>query len=152
MLTTRKATVEDAGLITRHRKAMFAGMRDAAESVLAEMARHFDAWVRRMISEDKYVGWIISDGDRAIASTGLLVLDWAPHYLDPTGEHRGYILNVFVEPEYRRRGLALEPTKSAWRRLDAEACTWWLYMRRRKGNPFTRGWGSRSATRCCTPS
>jgi ribosomal protein S18 acetylase RimI-like enzyme len=33
-------------------------------------------------------------------------LDWAPHYLDPVGEQRGYVLNVFVEPEYRRRGLA----------------------------------------------
>ena len=32
--------------------------------------------------------------------------DWAPHYLDPTGEQRGYVLNVFVEPEYRKRGLA----------------------------------------------
>ena len=59
-----------------------------------------------MLAEDKYVGWITSDGDRVIASAGLLVLDWAPHYLDPTGEQRGYVLNVFVEPEYRRRGLA----------------------------------------------
>ena len=111
MLTTRRATVEDAELITRHRKAMFADMRDAPEPRLEEMARHFQPWVRRMIAEDKYVGWITSDGDRVIASAGLLVLDWAPHYLDPTGEQRGYVLNVFVEPEYRRRGLALELTK-----------------------------------------
>jgi hypothetical protein len=39
MLTTRRATTEDAGLITLHRKAMFADMRDAPETVLAEMAR-----------------------------------------------------------------------------------------------------------------
>jgi ribosomal protein S18 acetylase RimI-like enzyme len=106
MLTTRKATVDDADLITRHRKAMFADMRDAPESVLNEMALHFEPWVRRMLTSDKYVGWIISDGDRDIASAGLLVLDWAPHFLDPAGEQRGYVLNVFVEPEYRRRGLA----------------------------------------------
>lgn len=106
MLVTRKATVEDAALITRHRKAMFADMRDSPEPVLEEMARNFEPWVRRMLGEERYAGWVTSDGDRTIASAGFLVLDWAPHHLDPTGDKRGYILNVFVEPEYRRRGLA----------------------------------------------
>lgn len=106
MLTTRRATLDDAELITRHRKAMFADMRDAPESVLDEMARYFEPWVRRMLAEEKYAGWIISDGDHDIASAGLLIIDWAPHFLDPTSKQRGYVLNVFVEPEYRRRGLA----------------------------------------------
>ena len=106
MLRTRKATVDDVELITRHRKAMFADMRNAPEPILEEMARHFEPWVRRMIAEEKYAGWIIADGERDIASAGLLLLDWAPHFLDPAGEQRGYVLNVFVEPGYRRRGLA----------------------------------------------
>ena len=96
----------DVALITRHRVAMFADAGSAPDPVLAEMARHFEPWVRRRIAEDKYAGWITSDVDRPIASAGLLVLDWAPHYLDPIGEQRGYILNVFVEPEYRGQGLA----------------------------------------------
>jgi GNAT superfamily N-acetyltransferase len=106
MMTTRRATVADSETITRHRKAMFLDAASAPESVLEEMGRNFAPWVRRMLLDDKYVGWIITDGDRAIASAGFLRLDWAPHYLDPTGEQRGYVLNVFVEPDYRRRGLA----------------------------------------------
>ena len=111
MLTTRRATVNDAELITRHRKAMFADMRDAPEPVLDEMARNFEPWVRRMIAEEKYVGWITSDGKAAIGSAGLLLLDWAPHFLDPACDQRGYILNVFVEPEFRGRGIAKALTK-----------------------------------------
>jgi hypothetical protein len=42
MLATRRATVEDSELIMRHRKAMFAEMRDAAETVLEEMGRSFE--------------------------------------------------------------------------------------------------------------
>lgn len=106
MLTTRRATIEDSNLITRHRRAMFADMRNASEAVLEEMAHNFEPWVRRMISEDKYAAWVTSDSDRAVASAGLLILDWAPHPLDPTCGHRGYILNVFVEPEFRGRGIA----------------------------------------------
>lgn len=111
MLEIRSATAQDAELITRHRKAMFADMRDAAEPILNKMAHNFEPWVRRMLSDGKYAGWITTDGERTIASAGLLILDWAPHILDPAGEQRGYILNVFVEPEYRRRGLAQMLTK-----------------------------------------
>ena len=93
-------------MITRHRKAMFADMRHAPEPVLDEMARNFEPWVRQMIAEEKYAGWITSDGERAVGSAGLLILDWAPHFLDPRCDRRGYILNVFVEPEYRGRGIA----------------------------------------------
>jgi ribosomal protein S18 acetylase RimI-like enzyme len=85
---------------------MFADMRDAAETVLEEMGRNFEPWVRRMIAENKYSGWITDDGGRPVGSAGLLILDWAPHFLDPRCDKRGYILNVFVEPEYRGRGIA----------------------------------------------
>jgi len=54
---------------------MFADMRDAAETVLEEMAQNFEPWVRRMIAEDKYAGWITRDDERAIGSAGLLILD-----------------------------------------------------------------------------
>ena len=85
---------------------MFADMRDAAETVLEEMAQNFEPWVQRMIAEDKYAGWITRDDEREVGSAGLLILDWAPHFLDPRCGQRGYILNVFVEPEYRGRGIA----------------------------------------------
>ena len=68
-------------LITRHRKAMFADMGRAEDAVLEEMTRKFEPWVRRMLAEEKYAGWVTSDGERAIASAGLLILDRAPHYL-----------------------------------------------------------------------
>jgi ribosomal protein S18 acetylase RimI-like enzyme len=105
-METRAATVIDAALITQHRKAMFASMGSAEEPVLNEMSRNFEPWVARMLAEGKYFGWITNDAARPVASAGLLILDWAPHYLDPAGEFRGYLLNVFVEAEYRKRGLA----------------------------------------------
>ena len=85
---------------------MFAAMGRTQESILDAMSRNFEPWVERMIAEGKYSGWITEDEGRPVASAGILVLDWPPHPLDPTGVERGYLLNVFVEPEYRRRGLA----------------------------------------------
>jgi GNAT superfamily N-acetyltransferase len=106
MLETRAATIADAALITAHRRAMFSAMGSGTPESLEEMSRHFEPWVIPRLADGRYLGWITLDGDRPMASIGLLLLDWPPHALHPGSAERGYILNLFVEPEYRRRGLA----------------------------------------------
>ncbi|HWE85635.1 MAG TPA: GNAT family N-acetyltransferase [Terracidiphilus sp.] len=106
MLATRHAILADAALIAAHRRAMFAAMGAAAQDVLDEMTRNFHPWLLPRLVDGRYMGWITEDGGHAIASAGLLLLDWPPHPLHPAGSLRGYILNVFVDPGYRRRGLA----------------------------------------------
>ncbi|MCY1312699.1 Acetyltransferase (GNAT) domain protein [compost metagenome] len=46
------------------------------------------------------------DDAQPVAAIGLMNLDWPPHPSHPNLDQRGYVLNVFVEPAYRRRGLA----------------------------------------------
>lgn len=85
---------------------MFVDAGRADNQVLGLMSRNFEPWVAKMIAEEKYFGWLTVDGDRVVAGAGLLLLDWPPHPLDPRSTQRGYLLNVYVEPEYRRRKLA----------------------------------------------
>jgi GNAT superfamily N-acetyltransferase len=115
MLHTRKAAPDDAALIAAHRKAMFVAMGGMEETVLETMRQNCEPWLRRMIAGGKYFGWIISDDETPIASAGLLLLDWPPHPLDPAGERRGYLLNVFVEFAYRRHGLAKQLVEECMR-------------------------------------
>ena len=100
------AVPEDAALIAGHRKAMFAAIGGTQESVLETLRRNCVPWLERMMVDGKYFGWITFDDERPVASAGLMLMDWPPGPFDPVGEIRGYILNVFVEPEYRGRGLA----------------------------------------------
>jgi ribosomal protein S18 acetylase RimI-like enzyme len=106
MLKTRPATAADAPLITHHRRRMFvdAGRRD--DQRLELMAQAHEPWVAQAITDGKYLGWLSEDDGKVIAGAGLLLLDWPPHPLDPQSSTRGYLLNVYVEPEYRRRRLA----------------------------------------------
>jgi len=104
----RTADTTDAALISAHRRAMFAEIHTLDESVMTALERRSVSWTERMIREGKYYGWIATEAGRSVASAGLLILDWPPHPFDPEGELRGYLLNVFVEPEYRKRGLAHE--------------------------------------------
>lgn len=104
----RAAETTDAALISAHRRAMFAEIQMLDESVLSVVERRTVAWTQRLMREGKYFGWIATGAGRPVASAGLLILDWPPHPFDPEGERRGYLLNVYVEPEFRKRGLARE--------------------------------------------
>lgn len=102
----------DLDLICRHRESMF---RDSgrSEAIIAEMRAPFRAWLAPRLADGRYFGWAVVDEGRDVAGLGMMVIDWPPHPSHPHQSERGYVLNVYVEPEYRRRGLA--------RRLMAEA-------------------------------
>jgi GNAT superfamily N-acetyltransferase len=110
MPTTRTVTEADAALITAHRRAMFAAISasgpDPHDATLDAMSRAFEPWVKARIAEGKYLGWVVEENGRVAGSAGLLIVDWPPHPFHPESSQRAYLLNVFVEPEFRKRGLA----------------------------------------------
>lgn len=106
MLTTRPATAADASLITLHRRRMFVDAGRQDNQLLELMAQTHEPWVAKAIDEGRYLGWLTEDQGHVVAGAGLLLLDWPPHPLDPRSTERGYLCNVYVELEYRRRRLA----------------------------------------------
>ncbi|HEY1239859.1 MAG TPA: GNAT family N-acetyltransferase [Bryobacteraceae bacterium] len=90
----------------KHRRAMFFDMGRRDEAWLDEVAGSFLPWVRQRLETGEYQAWFALAPDGTVAAgAGLWFLDWFPHRLD-RGSLRGYLLNVYTEPEYRRRGLA----------------------------------------------
>ncbi len=85
---------------------MFLAMPSPNEAVLEQMSRAFEPWVKEKLAQGAYLGWIAEAEGRVAGSTGMLLVDWPPHPLSPNSNQRGYLLNVFVESEFRRRGLA----------------------------------------------
>jgi ribosomal protein S18 acetylase RimI-like enzyme len=87
---------------------MFEAMGRGTEAVRAEMGRNFAEWLAPRLADGRYLAWITRDAGQPVASAGLMLLDWPPVPHDPAGTTRGYLLNIFVGPAYRRRGLAQE--------------------------------------------
>lgn len=107
MLATRAATAADAAVITRHRRRMFVDAGRSDNRVLDVMEEHFQPWVISQLQSGTYMGWFaLDDTGEVIGGSGLMILDWPPHPLDPTSDHRGYLLNVYVEPPHRRKHIA----------------------------------------------
>lgn len=104
-LSVRPAEAEDAVTIVAHRRAMFFDMGYRDTAWLDEMAAAFLPWLRRALQAGDYLGWFAMTADGSVAAgAGLWLLDWFPVRSGPL--RRGYILNVYTESPYRRRGLA----------------------------------------------
>jgi GNAT superfamily N-acetyltransferase len=104
-LTSRALTPHDLEMICEHREHMFLEAGGDPET-LKIMTEHFRPWLQPRLADGRYYGFALLDADRPIAAIGLMSIDWPPHPSHPTDDQRGYVLNVFVEPSHRRRGLA----------------------------------------------
>ncbi|HYA18292.1 MAG TPA: GNAT family N-acetyltransferase [Bryobacteraceae bacterium] len=103
--STRAITPADLDTICHHRDAMFRDM-GTREEILAPMRQGFRAWLEPKLGAGTYLGWIVEHEGAPIAGVGMFILDWPPHIWHPTDDRRAYILNMYVEPEHRGKGLA----------------------------------------------
>jgi GNAT superfamily N-acetyltransferase len=102
----------DLDLICRHREQMFLESGRPPDLVAA-MAEPFRTWLEQRLADGRYFGWLIEEDGIPIAGIGMMEIDWPPHPLHPSDARRGYVLNVYVEPPFRRRGLARKLMETA---------------------------------------
>lgn len=103
--TLRRLEPGDREMVCRHREAMFLEAGGDAQN-LRRMTQHFRPWLAPRLADGRYYGFVVLEGDAPAAAIGLMSIDWPPHPAHPEVDQRGYVLNVYVEPAYRRRGLA----------------------------------------------
>ena len=64
------------------------------------------AWLARALADGSYRHWLALDSSGRIAGGGgVLLCPWPANPKDPCTE-RAVILNVYTEPEFRKRGIA----------------------------------------------
>jgi len=103
-MQARVVNSRDLEIICRHREQMF---REAGreEKALAPMTATFRNWLRPRLLDQTYFGFFLVNNEDVIAGIGLMEIDWPPHPAHPLQDKRGYVLNVYVEPDHRRQGL-----------------------------------------------
>jgi GNAT superfamily N-acetyltransferase len=112
MFKTRLATVADAELIARQRRSMFVDSGQAEEDQVQTMMENFVVWVWPRLSDGSYVGWLVEEDERVVAGAGMWLIDFPPHWMDAE-PIRAYLLNFYVDPAFRGRGLAYDLLKTA---------------------------------------
>ena len=105
-LTFRSATPDDCAVILHHRRRMFEDMREGSAEDRDRMITATAPWLERALTDGTYRGWLAQTArGEVVAGAGLLISSWPAGPRDPH-TRRGVILNVYVEPEFRRQGVA----------------------------------------------
>ena len=144
-ITTRPVAKHDLKLICEHRERMFAESGRTREA-LRPMTVAFEQWLSPRLEDGSYFGWMLEDAGVVIAGLGMMVIDWPPHPSHPADHRRAYILNVFVEPEHRRKGLAKRLMALAEERARELGICYAILHSTRQGRPLyeSLGWGPTS--------
>ncbi len=104
----RMATPADAPVIAHHRRAMFDDIGVSGDTGTMQAA--FAEWVKPHLVSGHYLGWMVIDtqapAETIVGGAGVRIVEWAPMPADPEAHLRPYLLNVYVEPDHRQRGIA----------------------------------------------
>lgn len=102
----REATVADLPVVLEHRRRMFEEMGFRDPAALETMQVISTDLLKRGLEDGTYRGWLAATPEgRIVAGGGVIVLTFQPHPIDPRPQ-RAWVVNMFTEPEYQRRGLA----------------------------------------------
>jgi GNAT superfamily N-acetyltransferase len=110
--TIRHASSSDAAVIAGHRVDMFCEMGDVpTEALAAELREKSTAALAVALDDGSYIGWLTVDAnDRVIAGAGAHVKPQLPRIShDRTSVATmaaPLIVNVYTEPDFRRKGIA----------------------------------------------
>lgn len=114
MYSLRPATPADIDTLIHHRYCMWRDMgRDAEQLTLVEPAAR--TYFTAALPSGAYRGWLAEADRKIVGGAGIVISAW-PGMLGSPLAKRAMILNMFVEQEYRRRGIAraLMETMIAW--------------------------------------
>jgi len=114
-ITIREATVDDIPEILRQRRRMYEDMQYTDAVALDAMCTLTADYLQTAIPGGSFHEWFACDGVQPVAGGAVLITPWPAHAYDLECR-RATILNVYTNPEYRRRGIArrLMETMIAW--------------------------------------
>ncbi len=103
--TIREATPADIPEILRQRRRMYEDMQYRDTAALDKMTALTAAYLAEHMPAGWFRAWLASVEGRVVAGGAVVITPWPAHAYDLECR-RATILNVYTDPEYRRRGIA----------------------------------------------
>lgn len=105
-ITIRGATVEDIPVLLRHRRMMWWDMGRRDPAMLDLMDRAAGEYFPQAVADGSYRGFLaVNESGKIVGGGGIVISRWPGVYAQPL-PRRAMILNMYVEHEHRRRGVA----------------------------------------------
>ena len=104
----RKATINDLAVLTETRIEVLRAANRLKDNVdMSEVRRQSEEYYIYALNNDTHVAYLVYDKEKIIGTGGISYFQVMPTYHNPTGR-KAYIMNMYTNPEYRRKGIALK--------------------------------------------
>ena len=104
-IAIREARMEDVPEILRHRLGMYEAMGVGDERSRREMAEASARVLPERMKDGSFRAWLAECSGNVVAGGGVFVTAWLSHPRDLICR-RATVLNIYTDPEFRRRGIA----------------------------------------------
>jgi GNAT superfamily N-acetyltransferase len=110
-LTFRPATSGDLEVVLHHRREMFREMGGKYRESLPQFESASRRYFETALKDGGYFGLFAEFSGQIAGGGGVVMADWpgSPLNLEP---RRAWLLNIYVEPQHRRQGLAKAITQA----------------------------------------
>jgi len=112
-LSVHKAGLRDLDALVHQRREMWKalGIKDTAQHVKGD--RVYKRWARARLKNHELMAWIVKSEDGRVAGGGCVWLEPVQPRPHRSSMVQPYLLSMYTEPEFRRRGVASMVVKEA---------------------------------------
>ena len=107
-LLYKKATIEDIDLLTKTRIEVLRAANKLSDDIdMSEVEKQSYEYYKRALLDGSHTAYLVFDEQKIVGTGGVSYFQVMPTYHNPSGL-KAYIMNMYTNPEYRRRGIAIE--------------------------------------------
>ena len=107
-LTYKRATLEDIDILTETRiEVLRAANKLSADTDMSEVERQSYNYYQKALCDRSHIAYLVFDENCVVGAGGVSFFQVMPTYNNPSGT-KAYIMNMYTDPEYRRRGIAFK--------------------------------------------
>lgn len=104
----KRAAIEDIDALTKLRiKVLRAANQLPDDTDMSEVERQSHGYYQKALSDGSHIAYLAFDGTHFAGTGAVSFFRVMPTYHNPSGD-KAYIMNMYTDPAYRRRGVAMK--------------------------------------------
>ena len=112
-LSVRKAGLRDLDTLVHQRRAMWKALGIMNNELHVKGDRVYKRWARARLKNHQLIAWVVKSSDGRVAGGGCVWLQSVQPRPHRETMVQPYLLSMYTEPEFRRRGVASTVVKEA---------------------------------------
>ena len=107
-LIYRRANLSDLEMLVLIRmEVLIAANRLPLDTDMSAVGQATREYYKNRLETDSHIEYLVLAVDQFVACGSLSIYDVMPTYCNPSGR-KGYVMNMYTRPDYRRQGIALK--------------------------------------------